>query len=267
MSESASGEADSSTTASDKEFSCPTCGKSCNTRRGMHIHHATVHGQSLVREIKECPQCGEDFDSYDGQKYCSRACNIDSQRNQVERVCGHCGTTYTTKPSHRIMYCSKECFIQGGGNPLSGPEHAQYTENVTLECDVCGEEYKEIPSRKDRSKYCSKTCQLSRKLPEDHPFSNSGENHPAWKGGSANYNYGAGWKVAREKALKRDGYSCVVCGKGKEDLGRHPHVHHIRPVSDFESGDEAHYLLNLVTLCPKHHGQWEGIYLRPDPRG
>ena len=52
----------------------------------------------------------------------------------------------------------------------------------------------------------------------------------------------------KETILKRDGYKCVICGKGKKD-GVELHIDHIKP-KDF--GGEA-TIENGQTLCAQHN--------------
>ncbi len=52
----------------------------------------------------------------------------------------------------------------------------------------------------------------------------------------------------KEEILKRDGYKCVICGRGKAD-GMELHVDHIKP-KDF--GGEA-TIENGQTLCSQHN--------------
>lgn len=66
-------------------------------------------------------------------------------------------------------------------------------------------------------------------------------------------NYGKDWQRQRERALERDDYSCVECGKGKQELGREPSVHHILPYR--VSQDNS--LNNLVSVCFEHHQEME----------
>src|SRR3989338_5406437 len=54
--------------------------------------------------------------------------------------------------------------------------------------------------------------------------------------------------VQKEAILKRDGYKCVICGRGKKD-GVDLHVDHIKP-KDF--GGEA-TIENGQTLCSQHN--------------
>lgn len=89
----------------------------------------------------------------------------------------------------------------------------------------------------------------------------SGEGHPNWDGGGVD-DYGSGWNRVRSLALERDNYECVICGTSTEALGRNPDVHHIVPVRSFREADrldvsDAHYLDNVVTLCPGCHRRAE----------
>lgn len=84
----------------------------------------------------------------------------------------------------------------------------------------------------------------------------SGENHPNWKGGiDDSIDYGKKWDIQREKALERDNYKCVVCGRKNKDLKHHLNIHHIKPFRKTQNNN----LSNLVTLCPKHHSELEHI--------
>lgn len=69
---------------------------------------------------------------------------------------------------------------------------------------------------------------------------------------------GEKWLQARRAALARDGQRCQDCGT-QDNL----HVHHITPVREFDSPDDAHYLDNLVVLCRHCHPHWEGENSRP----
>ncbi|WP_135666560.1 homing endonuclease associated repeat-containing protein [Halorhabdus rudnickae] len=82
----------------------------------------------------------------------------------------------------------------------------------------------------------------------------SGEDHPAWEGGS--FDYGPGWNAAKRRAVRdRDGRKCTQCGMAeKEHLDKHGtvlHVHHIVKARKFDD-DEAekrNAMVNLTTLC------------------
>lgn len=67
------------------------------------------------------------------------------------------------------------------------------------------------------------------------------------------------WTAARNAAMARDRGRCQDCGT-EQNL----HVHHVEPVRSFDNPDGAHYLSNLVVLCARCHGKWEGRSERPN---
>ncbi|WP_280535604.1 hypothetical protein [Halopenitus sp. POP-27] len=127
----------------------------------------------------------------------------------------------------------------------------------TITCHECEEEFERHPSELDGEvHFCSIEC---RSLWLSESF--TGEGHPNWTGGS-DWNYGPGWAAVRRRALDRDGYACVICGTTRDELGRNPDVHHLLPVRLFAESDrhtvgDAHYLGNVVTLCPGCHRRAE----------
>jgi len=75
-----------------------------------------------------------------------------------------------------------------------------------------------------------------------------GEKHPFWMGGKKSY-YGSNWYLQRQKALKRDNYSCQICGyKNKSN-----DVHHLKSIRQFTNLEMANVLNNLTTLCHSCH--------------
>jgi hypothetical protein len=78
----------------------------------------------------------------------------------------------------------------------------------------------------------------------------SSDKNPNWGGGVTYKKWGNNWDKQREKALKRDGYTCQVCWL----IDRANHVHHIKPRRFFaECIEDANVLSNLITLCAKDH--------------
>jgi len=64
------------------------------------------------------------------------------------------------------------------------------------------------------------------------------------------------WELARERALRRDGYRCTVARLLGGRCSRTLDVHHIVPLS--EGGDEFD-LDNLMTACHRHHPMVEAL--------
>lgn len=228
------GEADSSTDATDKEFSCPTCDRSgFKSRSGVKIHHSKIHDESIAGVKVSCDFCGDDFSlkAYRVRKYenkfCSEKCQGDYYREE-------------RKP--------REAPTWKGGK-------------VTKECQICGDEFKSYPHR--NKKLCSRECHGKHTSQRQ-----SGENHHNWKGGKATY-YGKNWQQQRDKARERDRYECQDCGVTEKELDRELDVHHIKPVRVFkdkynqEWWKKANRLENLVCFCQTCHKKWEGIPLRP----
>lgn len=79
-------------------------------------------------------------------------------------------------------------------------------------------------------------------------------------------NYFGRWSRSRNRALERDDYCCQICGRGPEELGQNPDVHHIKPLRSFEDPQDAHYIDNLVALCRACHQRVEpGEMAAPRP--
>ena len=62
------------------------------------------------------------------------------------------------------------------------------------------------------------------------------------------------WQVARENALRRDNYLCVLCYK-QDKIKPADIVHHIEHLSPQNMDDPAitYNLDNLMSLCNEHH--------------
>lgn len=79
--------------------------------------------------------------------------------------------------------------------------------------------------------------------------------------------YSTSWKRLREERLEMDNHTCQICGLDREEhyekYGWGPEVHHIQKVKLHDQPEDADYLDNLITLCRKCHGRWEGIPLKP----
>jgi len=261
-------EADGSTDASGKEFSCRDCGKGYNSSKGL-LQHYRRESNTCVGE--ECPTCGKSYTSKHGVK-------SHHKKDHGERLggilieCDYCGDEVRKRPCRlkRVenSFCGGECrdaYIRENG-VLAGENNPQYKEPVKTSCDYCGDNIERPPSHISNKNFCSKSC-YNTFLRESDSF--SGENHPNWSGGYTNW-YGANWDSQRKKAVIRDQSRCQDCGVSALTLGKELHVHHIRPLKDFKNEyqeptwwERGNRLRNLVTLCPECHRKWEGIPLRP----
>lgn len=265
MSKSPDQKASDSCSGSDKELSeCPTCGDTFDTKGGMRIHHANMHGESL-RPTLECEFCGDNFTCKPSHKENRRFCSVDCKnefasenkvgknnplyKERIQITCEECGDEFKIKPHRkgRARFCSSTCRGKTSGR------HGRKREIV--ECHYCGEEKEVKQYRTDRSDklFCGVEC-------HDKWAKEAGKEHHSWKGGH-HQTYGAEWKRKRAEALERDNHTCQDCG-----VDEILEVHHITPARRFNDVSEAHKLSNLVTLCRDCHNKWEGLYIRPDPR-
>lgn len=111
-------------------------------------------------------------------------------------------------------------------------------------------------------------------VPFERRFGSWGEAHehaglpPRKRGSYASSNdnsgeYGSNWKGKRRETLVRDRWCCQDCGMSytdhQDEFGKGLHVHHIIPILEFDSPEDANFLMNLVTLCEECHTKWEEI--------
>lgn len=251
MSESGSGNPVDSSTDNDKDSSvrCVGCGESCASNSSLRRHMR----RCCPDEMNDCPTCGELYKSETGVKQHHVRTHGESLCFE-EFECDNCGTVFEERDSERRhdgTFCTHECYID------------HYREDwfldathVEFNCYNCGKECKkELRELNESSKrkFCTHSCYLNWQSSYDNPL---------YRGGG-NINYGGYWESLREKILERDSYTCQGCKTHKDDLDTVIDVHHIIPIEDFESHEDANYLLNLVALCRSCHRRWEGIPLRP----
>lgn len=156
------GEANSSTDASDKEFSCPTCDREdFESRKGMRMHHAKVHGESLRHVTVVCENCGDAFEKEphhvenSERHYCSKQCQSEYLSQKVDVECLNCGDIFERSPSgvRNRNFCSRSCT----DDYLVGEKHTNYKwgkdreygsnwwqqrklarQRDSYECQICG---------------------------------------------------------------------------------------------------------------------------------
>jgi len=122
-------------------------------------------------------------------------------------------------------------------------------------CVKCGKIYYSFDNRGKYIKF-KNTCRSCITTIINLKRNMSGKNNPNWKGGKKYSNdgrfgkdkNGLSWKIQRQLALKRDKYTCKICGKKR--YKRNPDVHH--KISYRIS--KSHSLKNLICLCKKCYG-------------
>lgn len=249
---------------------CPSCGDSFETRRGLGVHHSSVHDERLPN--RTCDRCEKRFYSSYEKRYCSDECLDASDSYEGENhpnwkggkettECVICSSEFEYYPSEKKgLYCSRCVENESWRHrpDISGENHPRWTGGTReIGCDYCGTTVvRRSKNITGEHVFCSDDCQYEW-LSETF----TGEGHPNWRGGS-NPNYGSGWRRARKRTLERDGHTCVLCGTAKAELGRNPDVHHIVPVRAFvetpaTTERDAHYLDTLVSLCIACHRRAE----------
>ena len=138
-------------------------------------------------------------------------------------------------------YCSKACqsmAYSGEGNPFYGQKHTEGAK-AKMQAD---------PMRKrkgeDHPLYGKPKSDKARIRMSQNHADFEGKKNPHWKGGISSYT--VKYQRARKLALKRDGFSCVECGRVRGKLD----VHHV-------DGDTHNNVLkNLATLCDSCHARF-----------
>lgn len=251
------------------EHGCPSCDRRFDSRKGLAVHHWRSHGELLPN--RDCRHCGAAFHAPHEQKYCSDSCreqavSFEGRDNPNYRggtetgTCKSCGTEFEYYPSEkRGLYCQQCVETEAWRAPpsASGSDNPRWLGGKrTVACTVCRADVERWPSELSENPVCSEECRR-----EWLSESFAGEGHPNWKDGGSP-SYGPGWNEVRRRALERDGYQCRLCTTTRDELGRNPDVHHITPVREIAAADEhtpadAHFLQNVVCLCPSCHRKAE----------
>lgn len=249
------------------DFDCPTCHRIFESHRGLSVHHTSMHDEQLPN--RECDYCGLEFYSEYAKKYCSESClkssvsyagknNPNYEGGKRETDCEICGESFEYYPSNkRGKYC-QVCVEKEDWREIpmiTGEDHPRWNGGKQeYDCAVCGDTIERHPSGVTGDNVVCSTACHSTLLSEQF----TGEGHPNWEGGGRNEAYGTGWREIRQKALQRDRYKCVNCGKTSAEMGRNPDVHHLKPVREFIdaehlTAESAHTLDNVVCLCIRCH--------------
>lgn len=199
-----------------RDRSRQTCSRSCSAKLGSINSKKT---------ITNCKVCKVEFEivkhkiQKDGN-YCSIIC----KKRRFKNNCVTCNKEYLTDRKG-TKYCNEECMKLG-----------QKKKIVKCICECCKEEF-ERPSftvASNKRVFCSKRCG-QRQFSRDNPN-----------------RYGSRWSRIRERKVKADDYTCNRCNKQTfESYGLN--VHHIVPIEEFSTIEEANIESNLETLCYECH--------------
>jgi ribosomal protein S27AE len=107
---------------------------------------------------------------------------------------------------------------------------------------------KRVSARKGKPAWNTGLKGAQKWSPEQHERL-SGRNSPNWKGGTSLLPYNQEFYDLRYKVLRRDNYTCQLCGVQQFML---LHVHHI----DFNKQNNS--VRNLITLCGHCHRKLHG---------
>ena len=178
-------------------------------------------------------------------------------------LCENCKIHFEKKDylieKSKMHFCSKKCQHEW----RTGKTDLIKKKGKYKTCPICQTVFYCFPSEIGNKKTCSKECsyKLGRLLGK-----HSGENCNFWAGGYDEYR-GASWYKQRSEARKRDNDICQICGKTKEEEGRHMIVHHIVPFRFFENDYvKANDLINLMCVCASCHGKMESHLWRKVPK-
>lgn len=251
---------------------CPKCGKEFWYHKSWPRIYCSRKCSAAVNAkanlgIIELPQmfceiCGQEINKkWAGRRFCSRKCFAEHLcktrtgiprpeiagekphlQKRVNKVCPQCGVSFQVKESHsrRRRYCSKRCMATAG--------------QVQRICEFCGVAFvtKRSLTKGKGGKFCSKHCHIEHQKTLRGPQTNN------WRGGHPPY-YGPNWIEQRDKARKRDNYTCQDCGITESELSRALDVHHIKPFRVFgiKHYKEANHLDNLISYCRECHAKRE----------
>ncbi len=136
-------------------------------------------------------------------------------------------------------------------------------QRIKLVCQKCNGDYFVVPCRVNKSKFCSRVCQVSGQVWTDERKRKiglaTGKPRPSIKG-EKNYNWkGGSWNVIKTIIRVRDNDVCQCTGACSWHISQKcgfkdsyiMHVDHIKPKRLFPELSLAED--NLITVCPNCH--------------
>jgi endogenous inhibitor of DNA gyrase (YacG/DUF329 family) len=162
---------------------CPTCGKLCKSERGMKIHHAKIHNESLALKTVECVFCGTEFERYDSEiergeygPFCNKECGGKFLKEKWEKE-GHPNTgrsseEWTPSGEEHPFYG-----ITGEDHPAYGHEHSEETiEKISEHSSGENNPFYGQSHSEETKEHLSKVS-----FTEDHPlYGKTGKEHPSY---------------------------------------------------------------------------------------
>jgi transposase len=208
---------------------------------------------------KFCEYCGKEF-HVDGRhkkkKYCSEECVKKSMAIYETRINENGEKEY--KNTYTCEVCKKDFEFWSTSyykrkvcdDCLSQHKSNVFTKKIKTKCGYCGKDIEVIPSRHKAHKYCY--CDAAC-MAKHYADIYTGENSPTWKGG-VNKHYKGKWLYQAKLCRERDGNTCKICGKTKDQNNNcNMDVHHIKKYRLFNDPIEANNLDNLISLCHTCH--------------
>lgn len=203
---------------------CPSCDAELPTDRGVKVHHAKIHGESISGVQTECAYCGNSFrarkKNYErnNQNYCSDECLARDRRGDIDAVCANCGQELDHAP-YRIRqsqhnFCSDSCRGEWDAENRTGQDHWNW--------------------RGGKSMYDA----VKKSLP------------------------GPSWVTTRKRVRQRDQYTCQMCGAGGWFSNVKLDTHHIVPLLCGGSNDQENLIL-LCTSCHTTAERYTRSFLDP----
>jgi hypothetical protein len=163
------------------------------------------------------------------------------------QTCDYCGENFERLDAHTTegnSFCGFECYGNYKSENINGEDLPWYSGGKDeFACEQCGEvfESRECHGSGDH-RFCSVDCYYRwERTDNDRAY------------------YGPDWSKQREKALEKSSGVCCYDGCSKDECrnGRSLHLHHIEPLKNFDSFEEANKPSNLVPVCAEHHPKIE----------
>lgn len=141
-----------------KVLSCAYCGKEVYVPKNRvgsfkYCSRSCLAKASINRGTTICQVCGKEFEYISCRtnkaKYCSRSCYYKAQhlKGSVDVSCKFCGKIFKTSPSHKRVFCSKECKnkweLDFWTDSFTSVKKCLKRRRRMVSCEICG--YKEHP--------------------------------------------------------------------------------------------------------------------------